>query len=81
MVAIVGALNWGFVGLFEFNPVHAIFGSNKWLERALYGVVGLSAIWLARSAFKASAGMVSEKSRPSRPRYAWRLMRESAPMD
>jgi uncharacterized protein len=47
VLAIIGGLNWGLVGLFNFNLVYAIFGSIAWLERLIYIVVGLAALYLA----------------------------------
>ena len=41
---IIGGLNWGLVGLFDFNLVSAIFGEGT-LTRAIYIVVGLSAVY------------------------------------
>lgn len=43
---IIGGLNWGLVGLFEFDLVAAIFGPLSLLSRIVYILVGLSAIWL-----------------------------------
>lgn len=45
-LVIVGALNWGLVGLFNFNLVTAIFGSLPGLERIIYIAVGLSGVYL-----------------------------------
>ena len=42
---IVGGLNWGLVGLFEFDLVAALFGEMSALSRIVYGLVGLSALW------------------------------------
>jgi uncharacterized membrane protein YuzA (DUF378 family) len=42
---IVGGLNWGLVGLFDFNLVSAIFGDMTLLSRIVYVLVGLSALW------------------------------------
>jgi len=44
ILVIVGALNWGLVGIFEWNLVSAIFGSIVWLERAIYILVGLAGL-------------------------------------
>ena len=43
---IVGGLNWGLVGLFNFNLVDALFGtaSASWFTRIIYILVGVSAI-------------------------------------
>ena len=44
-LVIVGGLNWGLVGLFDFNLVAALFGENSALSRLVYVLVGLSAVW------------------------------------
>ena len=44
VLVIVGALNWGLVGLFDFNVVSAIFGAATWLTNLIYILVGLSGI-------------------------------------
>lgn len=41
---LVGALNWGLLGLLNFNLVSFIFGAVPFLARAIYIVVGLSAV-------------------------------------
>lgn len=41
-LAIVGALNWGLVGLFNFNLVSAIFGEGSALSRIIYALVGIA---------------------------------------
>ena len=50
-LAIVGALNWGLVALAEFDLVAEIFGmqfgETNGLTRVVYGLVGLSGVWLA----------------------------------
>ena len=42
---IVGGLNWGLVGLFNFDLVAALFGAGSLLVRIVYILVGLSALW------------------------------------
>lgn len=42
---IVGGLNWGLVGLFNFDLVAAIFGAMSVLARAVYAIVGLCAVY------------------------------------
>ena len=46
VLTIVGWLNWGLVGSFNFNLVSAIFGDMSALSRIIYVLVGLSAIYL-----------------------------------
>ena len=43
---IIGGLNWGSVGLFQFDLVaFACGGSASMISRIIYTVVGLSAVW------------------------------------
>jgi len=48
ILVIVGGLNWGLVGLFDFNLVSAIFGSVTWLMNLVYILVGVSALWMLK---------------------------------
>ena len=43
-LVIIGALNWGLVGIFNFNLVSFIFGEMTVLSRIVYILVGLSAL-------------------------------------
>lgn len=45
VLLIVGGLNWGLVGLFQFDLVAALFGAGSGLSRLVYVLVGLSALW------------------------------------
>jgi uncharacterized membrane protein YuzA (DUF378 family) len=45
ILVIVGGLNWGLVGLFNFDLVAAIFGARSTLARIVYVLVGLSALY------------------------------------
>ena len=45
-LVIVGALNWGMIGLFQFDLIAAIFGGmGSTISRILYTVVGLAGLW------------------------------------
>ena len=44
---VVGGLNWGLVGLFDFNLVSAIFGVDSILTNVVYIVVAVCAIYCA----------------------------------
>jgi uncharacterized membrane protein YuzA (DUF378 family) len=52
ILVVVGALNWGLVGFFNFNLVALILGDMTFLSRVVYGLVGISAIYMAIFAFK-----------------------------
>ena len=41
---IIGALNWGLVGLFDFNLVSSIFGVDSLFTNLIYALVGLAGI-------------------------------------
>ncbi|MDF1510958.1 DUF378 domain-containing protein [Robertmurraya sp. DFI.2.37] len=42
---IIGAINWGLIGFFQFDLVAAIFGGQEaFLSRLIYGLVGLSGL-------------------------------------
>lgn len=45
ILVIIGALNWGGVGLFDFNTVAFFCGSLTILARIIYTLVGLAGIW------------------------------------
>lgn len=45
ILVVVGGLNWGLVGLLDFNLVTAIFGDGM-LTKIVYDLVGLSAIYM-----------------------------------
>ena len=46
VLVVVGALNWGLVGAFNFNLVSAIFGDMSAIARIVYVLVGLSAVYV-----------------------------------
>lgn len=47
ILVIIGGLNWGLVGLLDFDVVAAIFGEMSDVSRVIYVVVGLAALVLA----------------------------------
>lgn len=46
VLTIVGGLNWGLVGFFNFNLVSAIFGDMSLLSRIIYMLVGISSLFV-----------------------------------
>lgn len=44
ILVIVGAINWGLVGMFDFNLVSALFGEMTMITRVVYSLVGISAL-------------------------------------
>lgn len=47
ILLVVGGLNWGLVGFFNFDLVGSIFGNMSMLSRLVYVLVGLGAIYQA----------------------------------
>lgn len=45
-LVVVGAFNWGLVGLFNYNLVNALLGSLPGLEKLVYILVGVSGVVL-----------------------------------
>ncbi len=53
VLAIIGCLNWGLVGLFRFDLVGWIFGGmDSIISRIIFVVVALAGIWLINLLFK-----------------------------
>lgn len=44
VITIIGALNWGLIGLFSFDLVAFLFGDMSILTRTIYSLVGLAGI-------------------------------------
>ena len=47
ILVIIGAVNWGLIGLFDFNLVTMLLGNWPAVERLVYVLVGLAGVWLA----------------------------------
>lgn len=41
---VIGAINWGLIGFFDFNLVTALFGDTSMLTRIIYMIVGIAGI-------------------------------------
>ncbi len=53
ILAIIGCLNWGLVGLFQFDLVGWIFGGmDSIVSRIIFVVVALAGIWCINLLFK-----------------------------
>ena len=45
-IAIIGAVNWGLIGIFKFDLVAFLFGDMSWLSRIVYILVGVCGLYL-----------------------------------
>ena len=53
IITIIGALNWGSIGLFGFDIVASLFGGQMaLLSRIVYTLVGLAGVWSISILFK-----------------------------
>ena len=53
ILSIVGCVNWGLVGIFQFDLVAWIFGGQTtFLSRIIYGLVGLAGLWCITLLFR-----------------------------
>ena len=50
-LVIIGAINWGLIGIFNFNLVDTIFGAMSIISRIIYILVGISGLWGIRLLF------------------------------
>ena len=62
LLLIIGGLNWGLVGFAGFDLVAALFGDATLLSRAVYGLVGLSAVFQALQLLSPQAQTVEARS-------------------
>ena len=44
-LVVIGAVNWGLIGFFNFNLVALIFGDMTMLSRIIYAAVGISGLY------------------------------------
>ena len=55
----IGGINWGLVGIFQFDLVAWLFGgTDSILSRAIYIIVAISAIWCISLLFRPSDKMI-----------------------
>jgi len=61
ILSVVGCLNWGLIGIFQFDLVAWLFGGQGSLfSRLVYTLVGLAGIWIATFLFRRHAYVEGE---------------------
>ena len=61
ILSIIGSLNWGLIGLFQFDLVAWLFGSQSaLLSRIVYGVIGLAGLWCISLLFRRTSAVEGE---------------------
>ena len=72
ILVIVGAINWGLIGFFNFDLVTAIFGGfSRWIF-AIVGLAGLASIPILGKALDESEGPASNTSTDNQNRASYR---------
>jgi uncharacterized membrane protein YuzA (DUF378 family) len=52
LLTVIGAINWGLIGLFSFDLVAFLFGTMSMVSRIVYTLVGVSGLYLLYTASK-----------------------------
>ena len=59
IISIIGSINWGLIGLFQFDLVSWIFGGqDAIISRIIYGIVGLAGLWCITILFRKLQPMI-----------------------
>ena len=59
IISIIGSINWGLIGLFQFDLVAWIFGGQgSIISRIIYGIVGLAGLWCVTMLFRRGRPMI-----------------------
>jgi len=45
LLVVIGAINWGLIGFFQFDLVAAIFGNMSAITRVIYALVGIAGLY------------------------------------
>ena len=61
ILSIIGSLNWGLIGIFQFDLVAWLFGSQgALLSRIVYGIIGLAGLWCISLLFRRTTATEGE---------------------
>ena len=52
ILVIIGALNWGLIGFFDYDLVSGIFGFGGWFNRCIFALVGLAGLYVISFFFR-----------------------------
>jgi len=44
VITIIGAINWGLIGIFDYNLVSSLFGANSAFTKVIYTLVGIAGL-------------------------------------
>lgn len=52
ILVIIGALNWGLIGFFDYDLVSGLFGFGSWFSRCIFAIVGLAGLYVISFFFR-----------------------------
>ena len=79
-LTVIGALNWGSVGLFKFDVVAWLFGGqDAVISRIVYTLVALAGIWCISLIFRARENIEEMGHYPSRPAKIMKFLQKKPP--
>lgn len=52
ILVIIGALDWGSIGIFKYDFVQALFGQDSTFSRIIFTIVGLAGVWCISLLFR-----------------------------
>ena len=59
IISIIGSINWGLVGIFQFDLVAWLFGGQAAvISRIVYTIVGIAGLWCITMLFRKSRPMI-----------------------
>ena len=71
VLVLLGALNWGLFGIFDFNLVSAIFAGPRSVGSIIvYSIITLAAIWLNTSPYTTTGVLKLQANRVARKQHA-----------
>lgn len=63
IISIIGSINWGLIGIFNFDFVAWIFGGQTAvISRVIYTIVGLAGIWCISMLFRDRTDRVEDRT-------------------
>ena len=65
VLLLIGGLNWGLVGFFDYNLVRVIFGQMPLVTRIIFALVGLASLYVIGEAIASSREVRMHRPRPA----------------
>ena len=62
ILIIIGGINWGLIGFFDYNLIDSLFGAGSMTARTIYGIVGIVSLIMLIGMVAMPMKMMDEKS-------------------